>query len=81
MRKRRLGNGPLEISELSFGTWLTVAGGIGREQAIRCIHAALDPCKADDSDSFDSDFLARCGLKDRVEQWTRACRTVLGETQ
>jgi aryl-alcohol dehydrogenase-like predicted oxidoreductase len=27
---------------LSFGTWLTVAGGIGREQAIRCIHAALD---------------------------------------
>jgi len=42
MRKRRLGNGPLEISELSFGTWLTVAGGIGREQAIRCIHVALE---------------------------------------
>jgi aryl-alcohol dehydrogenase-like predicted oxidoreductase len=39
---RRLGHGPLEVSELSFGTWLTVAGGIGREQAIRCIHAALD---------------------------------------
>jgi len=39
---RRLENGPLEISELSFGTWLTVAGGIGREQAIRCIHAAVD---------------------------------------
>ena len=39
---RRLGNGPLEVSELSFGTWLTVAGGIGREQAIRCIHAAMD---------------------------------------
>jgi aryl-alcohol dehydrogenase-like predicted oxidoreductase len=37
-----LGNGPLEVSELSFGTWLTVAGGIGREQAIRCIHAAVD---------------------------------------
>jgi aryl-alcohol dehydrogenase-like predicted oxidoreductase len=34
--------GPLEVSELSFGTWLTVAGGIEREQAIRCIHAALD---------------------------------------
>jgi aryl-alcohol dehydrogenase-like predicted oxidoreductase len=30
------------VSELSFGTWLTVAGGIGREQAIRCIHAAID---------------------------------------
>jgi aryl-alcohol dehydrogenase-like predicted oxidoreductase len=27
---------------LSFGTWLTVAGGIGRAQAIRCIHAAVD---------------------------------------
>jgi 1-deoxyxylulose-5-phosphate synthase len=39
---RQLGNGPLTVSELSFGTWLTVAGGIAREQAIRCIHAALD---------------------------------------
>lgn len=42
MQYRHLGNGPLEVSELSFGTWLTVAGGIGREQAIRCIHAAID---------------------------------------
>ncbi len=42
MQCRRLGNGPLEVSALSFGTWLTVAGGVGREQAIRCIHAALD---------------------------------------
>ena len=42
MRNRKLGNGPLEVSELSFGTWLTVAGGIPRQQAIRCIHAALD---------------------------------------
>jgi 1-deoxyxylulose-5-phosphate synthase len=42
VRYRKLGNGPLEVSELSFGTWLTVAGGIAREQAIRCIHAALD---------------------------------------
>jgi aryl-alcohol dehydrogenase-like predicted oxidoreductase len=42
MQYRRLGRGPLEVSELSFGTWLTVAGGIGREQAIRCIHAAVD---------------------------------------
>jgi len=42
VRYRRLGNGPLEVSELSFGTWLTVAGGIARQQAIRCIHAALD---------------------------------------
>jgi aryl-alcohol dehydrogenase-like predicted oxidoreductase len=42
MQYRRLGNGPLEVSELSFGTWLTVAGGIARDVAIRCIHAALD---------------------------------------
>jgi aryl-alcohol dehydrogenase-like predicted oxidoreductase len=42
MEFRQLGNGPLSVSELSFGTWLTVAGGVGREQAIRCIHAALD---------------------------------------
>jgi len=42
VRYRKLGHGPLEVSELSFGTWLTVAGGIAREQAIRCIHAAID---------------------------------------
>ncbi len=42
MQYRRLGNSPLQVSELSFGTWLTIAGGIAREQAIRCIHAALD---------------------------------------
>lgn len=42
MQYRQLGNGPLEVSELSFGTWLTVAGGIGREQAIRCIQAAVN---------------------------------------
>jgi len=32
----------LQVSELSFGTWLTVAGGIVRDQSMRCIHAALD---------------------------------------
>jgi 1-deoxyxylulose-5-phosphate synthase len=42
MLYRKLCNGPLEVSELSFGTWLTIAGGVGREQAIRCIHAAVD---------------------------------------
>jgi aryl-alcohol dehydrogenase-like predicted oxidoreductase len=41
MQYRQLGNGPLEVSALSFGTWLTVAGGVGREQAIRCVHAAV----------------------------------------
>ena len=42
MRYRRLGCGPFEVSEISFGTWLTVAGGIAHEQAICCIHAAVD---------------------------------------
>lgn len=42
MRYRELGHSQLEVSELSFGTWLTVAGGIGRKKAIDCIHAALD---------------------------------------
>ena len=42
MQYRKLGNGPLVVSELSFGTWLTAAGGVARDQAIRCIHAALD---------------------------------------
>ena len=42
MHKRRLGNSTLEISELSFGTWLTVAGGIERQQAIRCIQTAFE---------------------------------------
>ena len=42
MKKRRLGTGPLEVSELSFGTWLTVAGGVDRQKAIGCIHAALE---------------------------------------
>ncbi len=42
MLTRRLGNGPLVVSELSFGTWLTVAGGIERAQAIRCIHTAIE---------------------------------------
>jgi aryl-alcohol dehydrogenase-like predicted oxidoreductase len=41
MYTRRLGrNGP-DVSVLSFGSWLTVAGGIERDRAIRCIHAAL----------------------------------------
>jgi len=39
---QQLGHGPLQVSELSFGTWLTVAGGIGPEQSTRCIHAAVD---------------------------------------
>ena len=39
---RQLGQGPLTVSEISFGTWLTLAGGVERTQAIACVHAALD---------------------------------------
>jgi len=42
MQYRRLGEGPLTVSELSLGSWLTVAGGVERAQAIRTIHAAFD---------------------------------------
>jgi aryl-alcohol dehydrogenase-like predicted oxidoreductase len=42
MRYRRLGSGPLQVSELSFGTWLTAAGGVERAQAIRCIQTAVE---------------------------------------
>jgi len=42
MQYRRLGNGPLEVSEISFGTWLTVGGQVERTTAIACVHAALD---------------------------------------
>src|SRR5580692_2333640 len=42
MQYRRLGQGPLTVSEISFGTWLTVAGGIERARAIACVHSALD---------------------------------------
>ena len=33
--------GPLTVSEIALGTWLTTAGGIERATAIDCIHAAL----------------------------------------
>lgn len=42
MRTRRLGNSELHVSEIAFGSWLTLAGGIGLDQAQRCIHRALD---------------------------------------
>ena len=42
MRKRRLGKSALEVSDLSFGTWLTIAGGIERRQAIRCVQTAFE---------------------------------------
>src|SRR4051812_4258507 len=42
MQYRQLGKGPLTVSEISFGTWLTVGGQVERATAIACVHAALD---------------------------------------
>lgn len=42
MQYRRLGGGPLTVSEISFGTWLTVGAHVERARAVACIHAALD---------------------------------------
>jgi aryl-alcohol dehydrogenase-like predicted oxidoreductase len=42
MQYRKLGCGPLTVSEISFGTWLTVGAHVERATAVACIHAALD---------------------------------------
>ena len=42
MQYRPLGRGPLTVSEISFGTWLTVGAHTERATAVASIHAALD---------------------------------------
>lgn len=42
MRYRTLGSSDLEVSEISLGSWLTFAGGVGFEQTRACTEAALD---------------------------------------
>src|SRR6185437_2830826 len=42
MRYRRLGSSQLEVSEISLGSWLTFAGGVGLEQTRDCTYAALE---------------------------------------
>jgi 1-deoxyxylulose-5-phosphate synthase len=42
MRYRKLGNSDLTVSEIAFGSWLTTSGGVARDQAIACVHRALD---------------------------------------
>jgi aryl-alcohol dehydrogenase-like predicted oxidoreductase len=42
MQYRRLGNGPLEVSEISLGTWLTFGDFFQRGKSVRTVHAALD---------------------------------------
>lgn len=42
MHYRHLGHGPLEVSEISFGTWLTFGDWLQTPNSIRSVHAALD---------------------------------------
>lgn len=39
---RYLGNSGLKISELTYGNWITHASQVENDQAIACVHAALD---------------------------------------
>jgi len=42
VRYRKLGSSQLEVSEISLGSWLTFAGGVGLEQTRACTYAALE---------------------------------------
>src|SRR5665213_3148802 len=42
MNLRKLGSSDIEVSEISLGSWLTYSGGVAREQAEECVHAAFD---------------------------------------
>jgi aryl-alcohol dehydrogenase-like predicted oxidoreductase len=42
VKRRRLGDSDLEVSEISLGSWLTYSGGVGREQTEACTAAAFD---------------------------------------
>jgi aryl-alcohol dehydrogenase-like predicted oxidoreductase len=42
MQYRRLGSSDLEVSEISLGSWLTCAGGVGFEQTRACTDAAFE---------------------------------------
>ncbi len=42
MKRRRLGNSDLMVSEISLGSWLTYSGGVDKERAIDCVKRALE---------------------------------------
>lgn len=42
MEYRYLGSSGMKISELTYGNWITHGGQIANEQAIKCVHKALD---------------------------------------
>src|ERR1700735_5440450 len=42
MKFRKLGDSGIDVSEIAFGSWLTTSGGVEKDQAIACVHRALD---------------------------------------
>jgi aryl-alcohol dehydrogenase-like predicted oxidoreductase len=42
MKRRRLGDSGLEVSEISLGSWLTYGVGVARDQTEACTRAAFD---------------------------------------
>src|ERR1700723_1577922 len=42
MKYRKLGDSGIDVSEIAFGSWLTTSGGVEKDQAIACVHRALD---------------------------------------
>ncbi len=42
MQHRFLGNSGLKVSEISYGNWITHGGQVGDEQAVACVHRALE---------------------------------------
>ncbi len=42
MKYRRLGASELQVSEIAFGSWLTFSDRAQKENAIACVHKALD---------------------------------------
>jgi aryl-alcohol dehydrogenase-like predicted oxidoreductase len=42
MRYRNLGDSELNVSEIAFGSWLTFSNGAQKDNAIACVHRALD---------------------------------------
>jgi aryl-alcohol dehydrogenase-like predicted oxidoreductase len=42
MKRRKLGDSDLEVSEISLGSWLTYSGGVAEEQTEACTRAAYE---------------------------------------
>jgi aryl-alcohol dehydrogenase-like predicted oxidoreductase len=42
VRRRKLGESGIEVSEISLGSWLTYSGGVSDEQARACVRAAFE---------------------------------------